>query len=91
MRVHKTKLTMPADHQLAVKLPDDFPIGPAEVIVSADSPGEQRVVELAGVLAQDAAAPMHGDPIAETLEELRREREQRLERLALEARSRADS
>lgn len=35
MRAHKLKVTIPEDHQLdiEIRLPQDFPTGPAEVIV----------------------------------------------------------
>ena len=35
MHAHKLNVTVPADHELAIRLPDDFPPGPAEVIVLA--------------------------------------------------------
>lgn len=35
MKAHKLKVTVPEDHQLEIRLPDDFPPGPAEVIVLA--------------------------------------------------------
>ncbi|HEV2855735.1 MAG TPA: hypothetical protein VHC97_23310 [Thermoanaerobaculia bacterium] len=35
MKAHKLKVTVPEDHQLEIRLPDDFPSGPAEVIVLA--------------------------------------------------------
>ena len=40
MHAHKAKVTVTEDHELAVKLPDDFPAGPAEIIVLAA--GAQR-------------------------------------------------
>jgi hypothetical protein len=33
MRAHKQSVTVAADHQIAIRLPDDFPSGPAEIIV----------------------------------------------------------
>ena len=81
MRTHKIKVTIPADHQLAVKVPDDFPTGPAEVIIQATSSVEQRIVKLAGVLAPQVPPPPHVDPIAYALQEFRHERQQRLEKL----------
>jgi hypothetical protein len=38
MQAHRLKVTIPEDHQLeiAVRLPADFPAGPAEVIVLAE-------------------------------------------------------
>lgn len=35
MKAHKLQVTVPEDHQLEIRLPDDFPSGPAEVIVLA--------------------------------------------------------
>jgi hypothetical protein len=35
MRAHKLEVTIPTDHELAIRLPDDFPPGPAEVIILA--------------------------------------------------------
>ena len=85
MRTHKIKVTIPADHQLAVRVPDDFPTGPAEVIIHADSSTEQRIVNLAGVLAPQVPPPPHVDPIADALQEFRHERQQRFEKLEIDA------
>ena len=90
MRTHKIKVTIPPDHQLAVSLPDDFPEGPAEVIILADSRAK-RVVKLAGVLGPDTTLPTHLDPIADSLQEFRREREKRLDTLETDVRSHKDS
>jgi hypothetical protein len=35
MQAHKQAVTVPEDHQLEIRLPADFPAGPAEVIVLA--------------------------------------------------------
>lgn len=35
MHAHKLNIVIPADHEIAIRLPDDFPAGPAEVIVLA--------------------------------------------------------
>ena len=77
MRAHKTQVSIPSDHQLAVTLPDDFPAGPAEMIILADA-GEERsdrktCVKLANVLAPDDAPPTGADFIADALRDLRRE------------------
>ena len=90
MRTHKIKVTILADHQLAVRLPDDFPAGPAEVLIMADSPVEQRIVKLAGVLASHVPPP-HIDPIADVLQEFRHERQQRFEKLETNAGEQEDS
>jgi len=91
MRTHKIKVTIPADHQLAVRVPDDFPTGPAEVIIQADSSAEQRIVRLAGVLAPQVPPPPHGDPIADVLQEFRHERQQRFEKLETDTGMQEDS
>ena len=90
MRTHKIKVTISEDHQLAVRVPDDFPTGPAEVIIQADSSAEQRIVKLAGVLAPQVPPP-HGDPIADVLQEFRHERQQRFEKLEADAEVQEDS
>ena len=44
MHAHKLKVTIPPDHEVAIRLPDDFPPGPAEVIVlAASKPKESGV------------------------------------------------
>ena len=77
MRAHKTQVTVPTDHQLAVTLPDDFPAGPAEMIILAgavaERPDRKTCVKLANVLAPDDAPPTDADFIADALRELRRE------------------
>lgn len=35
VHAHKLKVTIPEDHRVELRLPDDFPEGPAEVIVLA--------------------------------------------------------
>jgi hypothetical protein len=40
MRAHKQTITIDADHEVAIRLPDDFPAGPAEIIVLAVSASE---------------------------------------------------
>ena len=32
MRAHRIQVTVPQNHELAVRLPDDFPSGPAVVV-----------------------------------------------------------
>jgi hypothetical protein len=34
MHAHKTTVTVPADHEVVVRLPDDFPPGEADVVVT---------------------------------------------------------
>ena len=75
MHTHKLKVTVPSNHQISVTLPDDFPAGPAEVVFHTEKSAQLKILELAGVLAPNIAPSMTGvDPIAEALEELRRER-----------------
>jgi len=38
MRAHKQNGTVATDHEIAVRLPDGFPSGPAEIIVLAVPP-----------------------------------------------------
>jgi hypothetical protein len=38
MQAHKQKVTVPEDHQLEIRLPEDFPSGPAEIIILAGPP-----------------------------------------------------
>lgn len=90
MRTHKIKVTIPPDHHIAVSVPDDFPEGPAEVIVLADAPA-RRIVKLAGVLADPTMQPTHRDPIADSLQEFRKERQARLDRLGPDVSSPKDS
>lgn len=42
MVAYKQKITVAGDHQLAIRLPEDFPPGPAEVIVLSSSAREGR-------------------------------------------------
>jgi len=46
VRAHKLRVTVPRepDREIAVRLPNDFPAGPAEVIVLADSASAASVV-----------------------------------------------
>jgi hypothetical protein len=45
MKAHKQSVTVREDHQLEIHLPDDFPSGPAEVIVLAGSSGLRALNE----------------------------------------------
>jgi hypothetical protein len=42
MRAHKQNVTVAADHEIAIRLPDDFPSGPAEIIVLASPAASHR-------------------------------------------------
>lgn len=82
MRAHRIKVMVMEDHRLSVTLPEDFPEGPAEVIVLADIAPAKRVVQLAGVLAPGKAPPGDEDPVADALRELRQERSRRFQQNA---------
>jgi hypothetical protein len=43
MRAHKLNVTISADHEIAIRLPDDFPSGPAEIIVLAAPTASDRL------------------------------------------------
>jgi hypothetical protein len=43
MRAHKQNVTVAADHEIAIRLPDDFPSGPAEIIVLAVPTPSERL------------------------------------------------
>lgn len=47
MHAHKLQVTVSPDHDLAIRLPDDFPLGPAEVIVLAVTMPRERVAPVA--------------------------------------------
>ncbi len=73
MRAHRLNVTVAKDHQLQVHLPDDFPSGPAEVIILTADSETKSTVQLGGVLSPSGPPPV-GDPIADTLAEFREER-----------------
>lgn len=72
------KVTIPADHHVTFTLPEEFPAGPAEVIVLAEALPTKHVIRLAGVLAPEEEPLTPGDPIADALGELRQERATRI-------------
>lgn len=82
MQAHKVKVTIPKNNLLTLKLPDNFPSGLAEVIVLADSSTVQRTVKLGGVLTPDPPLSLSDnvDPIADTLQEFRFDRNQRFDK-----------
>ena len=45
MKAHKMKVTIPEDHEVEIRLPQDFPAGPAEIIVLAGSGGDKETSE----------------------------------------------
>ena len=57
MRSHKLKVDVPEDHRVSVCLPEDFPVGPAEIVVRAS---ETRPVD-----------PSRRVPLLTALQELR--------------------
>jgi hypothetical protein len=81
MLTHKIKVTITADHQLTVTVPDNFPEGPAEVIIQSNSSTAPQIVKLAGVLTPYTPLQPNEDPIANVLQEFRTERQQRLGKL----------
>ncbi len=91
MHAHKIKLTIPSDHQLKFKVPDDFPPGPAEVIIMADASPGKRLVKLEGVLAPDMEPADGVDPIADALHEFRQERKRRFNNMETFAREIEDA
>ncbi len=86
MHAHKLKVTVPGDHRLSLDLPEDFPPGPAEIIVLATSRANRRVVRAGGALSPETPLA-DGDSIREALGDLREERAERLERLVTELES----
>jgi hypothetical protein len=42
MRAHKQNITVADNHEIAIRLPDDFPPGPAEIIVLATATARDR-------------------------------------------------
>jgi len=43
MYAHKFRVNVEPDHPLAIRLPNDFPPGPAEVIILAESRAAREV------------------------------------------------
>ena len=80
MRAHKLTVDVPADHKVELRLPADFPPGPAEIIVLA-SYAQGRHVSLGGVLTPEGLVSEDEDPIQAELDALRRQRADRLGRL----------
>ena len=74
MRAYKLQVQIEADHQVSMRLPEDFPAGPAEVIVLARDTSDRKPLRLAGALApKNGIGEDEGDPIAEALQELKGE------------------
>ena len=73
MHAHKLHTVVPANHLVAVQLPEDFPAGPVEIIILAASGALPGIVKLGGVLGPPRIDTSE-DPIAAALQELRDER-----------------
>ena len=78
MHAYKQQVTVPSDHGLAIRLPDDFPPGPAEVIVlamaSAPEPSQCRVKRLEPhpvlgriIFHEDPSLPLDSEDWPETM------------------------
>jgi hypothetical protein len=61
MHAHKTTVTVREDHQVVVRLPDDFPAGGAEVLITprpAVIAAHESVAAFDGFLASLPTAPV---------------------------------
>jgi hypothetical protein len=61
MHAHKTTVTVREDHQVVVRLPDDFPAGEAEVIITPRptvASSHESVAAFDGFLASLPTAPV---------------------------------
>jgi len=87
MNAHKLRVTIPQDHdrEISVRLPDDFPAGPAEVIVLADARsslpdvGQPTAAALAELLAFQPTA--EEEKVLDDFESFREEHPFRLDSL----------
>jgi hypothetical protein len=50
VHAHKLNVTVPADHEIVIRLPDDFPPGPAAIIVLAVPRASDRTGVAVGTL-----------------------------------------
>ncbi|WP_437760511.1 hypothetical protein [Sorangium sp. So ce1389] len=71
MKAHKLDVNVADDRRIAITLPEDFPPGPAEVIVLAVPPTVRRLARVLGSLASATPPPPEVDPTADALAELR--------------------
>lgn len=66
MRAHKLKVTIPEDHQLVIRIPEDVPAGPAELIVlvepSIERTSQEPYAEDALRRFEELAARLAADP-----------------------------
>jgi hypothetical protein len=79
MQAYKLNVNVADDHRVAVQLPEDFPSGPAEVIILAVPSKERRLVRVLGSLGSAAPPSVEGDPVADALAALRSERARRFD------------
>lgn len=85
MHAHKLKVTVPEDHRVELRLPDDFPEGPAEVIVLAARAGgaERGQKQARAALAELRSVELTSEEkeILDQFEDFRREHPFRLSSL----------
>ena len=90
MQAHKVKVTIPENHRVELRLPDDFPAGPAEVIVlaarSGNLDGNLESTEQARALAalqqlRSASLTREEEEVLDQFEDFRREHPFRLSSL----------
>lgn len=66
MQALKLKVVIPEDHELVVRIPEDVPAGPAELIVLAETPAAElspeRSMEQASRRFEELAARLASDP-----------------------------
>lgn len=90
MHAHKLKVTIQEDHRVEVRLPDDFPEGPAEVIVltnrqagnTASHPPAQRTLAALAELRSVQLTPEE-EEILDGFETFRQEHPIRFEGLGI--------
>lgn len=90
MQAHKVKVTIPENHRVELRLPDDFPAGPAEVIVlaarSGNPEGNFESAEQARALAgleqlRSVSLTREEEDVLDQFEDFRREHPFRLSSL----------
>jgi len=67
MRAHKQNVPVADDHEIAIRLPDDFPSGPAEIIVLVAPTAGDRATPVGRTLAPHPVlgqVVFHEDPSA---------------------------
>jgi hypothetical protein len=58
VQAHRLKVTIQDDHRVEVQLPEDFPKGPAEIIVLAERPAEDTIPGPAPTALQQTLAAL---------------------------------